>query len=366
MWLWVVLLMLLLSAMLWRHGLPFKNAYVTGHAQAQWAGTRVPSQLYSLSVGGIFKLLLCLGTQGYLATQSTKQSAELRALNFLLFTFRYFQSADLTRIRIPLLGVITPLQSEFIFELERFQGLDIFVLDPAVMTRAGAAAESVILYVHGGGFVSGDFGGFRAMVYEMAQRTRLPLVFPHYRLTPEHDIVDQVADVMTALRYSAQRYKLPFLSVIIVGDSAGGALVLLALQRLTAEHMPQRAILISPVTDLSCSGDSFFANRHTCIFRPEIVRICMDLARTRFFGQDPAVSPLYGNFTGLPPLFFIASSSEIFADDTRRAVIKAKAAGVAVTLQMHQHVPHAFPTFYFAAPECAAGLEQVISWILQK
>ncbi len=339
------------------------------HAGAQWSGTHVPSLGYRLAIGGTFWVLLKIATLRFRFAEPTGQSAELRALNFVLGSFKRFHQARLESIRVPFLGVITPLAADFSFRLEKVGSMDVFVLDPAAEGRAAAGNHTptcVILYVHGGGFVSGDFGGFRGMVHQLAKHAGMPVVFPHYRLVPEYDMVDQVADVLAALRFAVEHFRVPASSVIVVADSAGGGLALLALQRLVAARaeLPKRAILISPVTDLSCSGSTFMTNSQSCIFRPDVVQACMEIARTRFDAQDSAVSPLFGEFSGLPPLYFLAASTEVFVDDTRRAVARAQAAGVTTTILMGTRIPHAFPTFYFAAPECAAGLAQIASWIL--
>lgn len=326
---------------------------------AQWSGTKVPSLAYSCCMNCVFwgffwlyKLRHCLWT-------NHAPSLSLRALNEVLAFSRRFQVAELDRIRVPFLGVVSPIPIDFNATLERVGDMDVFVIMPPPKVSV------VILYVHGGGFVSGDFGGYRSFVHQLAERTGMPLVFPHYRLAPEHDIVDQVADILTALRFVTHRFQVPVSSVIIIGDSAGGALTLLSLQRLAAQKadIPRRAILMSPVTDLSCSGETFVSNQdRDVMFYPDTVRKCMDMARTRFNGQDPAVSPLFGEFVGLPPLYFLTSGTEILADDTRRAAAKAQAAGVATTVTFVDDLFHAFPLFYFIVPECAAGLDQIVAW----
>lgn len=329
---------------------------------AQWSGTSVPSRAYHCGINCVFWFSIGLFKLRHWLSPCAAPSIPLRAINDLMAVLRRFQVAELDRIRVPFLGVLSPIPAEFTAKLERVGGMDFFVVIPS---RA-LPKVSVILYVHGGGFVSGDFGGYRSFVHKLAERANIPLVFPHYRLAPEHDVVDQVADVLTALRFATQRFQIPVSSVIMVGDSAGGALTLLSLQRLAAEKakMPQRAILMSPVTDLSCSGKTFVSNRDADVMlHPDNVRKCMDMARTRFNGHDPAVSPLFGDFVGLPPLYFLTARTEIFADDTRRAAAKAQAAGVATTVKFVDNLFHVFPLFYFIAPECAAGLDQIAVWV---
>jgi epsilon-lactone hydrolase len=56
----------------------------------------------------------------------------------------------------------------------------------------------------------------------------------------------------------------------------------------------------------------------------------------------PTVSPLTGDFTGLPPLLFQAGTGEMLLDDSTRSAAKAHAAGVPVRLQVFEGMPHVF------------------------
>jgi acetyl esterase/lipase len=57
---------------------------------------------------------------------------------------------------------------------------------------------------------------------------------------------------------------------------------------------------------------------------------------------SPDASPLFGEFTGLPPLFFQSSASEMLRDDSLRAAQRADAAGVSVEVELWTNVPHVF------------------------
>ena len=76
---------------------------------------------------------------------------------------------------------------------------------------------------------------------------------------------------------------------------------------------------------------------------------------------DPLVSPLFGDLTGLPPLFLTASRGEVLLSDTTRLAERAEQAGVEVTLRVVEDSVHVYPIFPFL-PETRATMEEVAAW----
>ena len=67
--------------------------------------------------------------------------------------------------------------------------------------------------------------------------------------------------------------------------------------------------------------------------------------------RDPRVSPLYGDYTGLPPLLIQVGDAEVLLDDSVRVADRAKAAGVDVTLEVWDEMPHVWHAFTGLLPE---------------
>ncbi len=74
------------------------------------------------------------------------------------------------------------------------------------------------------------------------------------------------------------------------------------------------------------------------------------LAASYFQGhepRDPLVSPLFGDFRLLPPLFLTAATNEALFDDTSRILQRAQAQGVDVTVELVDDSVHIYPLFPF-------------------
>ena len=136
----------------------------------------------------------------------------------------------------------------------------------------------------------------------------------------------------------------------IAGDSAGGCLALQVLQhaRDTGLPLPRAMVLIGPIGDLSGDVASRFeAAGDEILIPPEWPeRIPARLPARRGTGTDPAVSPLAGDLTGLPPTLIQAGAGEALAGDraahrgrARRG--HARAVGGAAACLASSRRPHA-------------------------
>jgi salicylate hydroxylase len=76
---------------------------------------------------------------------------------------------------------------------------------------------------------------------------------------------------------------------------------------------------------------------------------------------DPLVSPLFGDLSGLPPLFVTASEGEVLRDDATRLAARAEKAGVNVTLRLVEDSVHVYTIFPFL-PETRRTMDEVAAW----
>lgn len=229
---------------------------------------------------------------------------------------------------------------------------------------AGGRPDRVLLYIHGGAFVARTPDLHAAMVCAWCEALQARALMVDYRLAPEHPWPAAPDDCHAAYRWLLQQGIAPA-SIVIAGDSAGGNLALATLQRLKADGtpLPAGAVLLSPFLDFSLGGPSVLDNaRADPVFTLAFaigIRACYAQPR-RYL--DPAVSPLFGDFAGLPPLLFQVGSSELLLDDSMRAAALAEAAGVPVQLEIWQGLPHVFQAIG-ALPQAHEAAQRIVRFV---
>lgn len=181
----------------------------------------------------------------------------------------------------------------------------------------------VLLYVPGGSFVVPRSPHFTAMIARIARAAGAKAAIVDYRLAPEHPGPAAVEDVEAAfLRLTAQGH--PAEAIVMVAESAGGAIALAAAQRLVARgQQPGGLALLSPWVDTD--------PRRTDIH--PVARQCAVLWHGGGDGRDPLRNPLYGAMQGLPPIAIHANSRDPMFADAESLARRAAATGVAVELR---------------------------------
>ncbi|HET7204763.1 MAG TPA: alpha/beta hydrolase [Steroidobacteraceae bacterium] len=226
-----------------------------------------------------------------------------------------------------------------------------------------AARNGTLLYLHGGAWclhLPALYAGFAAA---LSNATGLRVLLVDYRLAPEHPFPAAIDDCFAT--YRAMLESPQGGPVAIVGDSAGGSLSLVTLMRArdTPLPLPACAVLLSPATDLTFSGPSI---RYNALADPMFSAASMDLLPDIYCpGQDrgnPLLSPLFGDWAGLPPLYFLAGSTEMLLDDSVRAHDRAMQAATPSRIDVWPHMPHVFPVIRML-PESRAALRLIVEFI---
>jgi monoterpene epsilon-lactone hydrolase len=227
-----------------------------------------------------------------------------------------------------------------------------------------STSRRVILYLHGGGFAFRIPHLHRAMVINWCRRTAAQALIPDYSLAPEQPFPQAVHDCLNAYRWLREQGH-EARHLIIAGDSAGGGLTLTVLTALrdAGEALPAGAVILSPAADMAVSGWSTVTlRRQDPMFCIETLLILKNLYLQDALPTHPWASPLYADYQGLPPLLIQAGGYELLLDDARRVAKKAQAAGVAVELEIWQHMPHVFHTMGWL-PESQQALTKITRFI---
>ncbi|HEY1740931.1 MAG TPA: alpha/beta hydrolase [Acidimicrobiia bacterium] len=230
---------------------------------------------------------------------------------------------------------------------------------------AAHADDTVVLYLHGGGYVIGSPDTHRNLTARLALALGAAVFSADYRLAPEHPHPAASDDAVAAYKglldagFTADR-------IAIAGDSAGGGLTIatLMLLRDCGVPLPAAAVPISPWTDLSLSGDTMRTLAHVDPMVSEAgLRRMADWFLAGTDARDPIASPLFADPQGLPPLFVIVGECETLLDDSRVFADRALQAGVDCRLEVYPEMIHVFPAFAGITPEGDAGVEAMAEFL---
>ncbi|WP_293374080.1 alpha/beta hydrolase [Nevskia sp.] len=223
-----------------------------------------------------------------------------------------------------------------------------------------------ILHLHGGAFIGGKLGTYHPFCGAMARRLQAQVILPDYRLAPEHPFPAAPDDCLAVYRELIDCGTNPA-NLVVTGDSAGGNLTLVTLQCALAEGlpMPRCAVLISPGADLGGTAASLAENdRCDVMLSQHVIQMMGEVYLQGHDRSDPRVSPLHGEFEGLPPLLICASDEECLRDDAYAVAARARAAGTSARLLMRPDTPHAWPIFFPLVAEARADMKKITEFIL--
>jgi acetyl esterase/lipase len=226
-----------------------------------------------------------------------------------------------------------------------------------------AARNGTLLYLHGGAWCVHLPSLYAAFAAKLSAATGLRVLLPDYRLAPEHPYpaaVDDCFNVYCELLEGATGRP-----VALAGDSAGGNLALVTLMRVrdAGLPLPECAVLLSPATDLVPGGPSMRYNAHADpMFSPGAIDLVPQIYCAGADRRQPAISPLYGDWSRLPRLYFVAGSTEMLLDDSVRAHDRALQAGTDSRIDVWPQLPHVFPIFAML-PEARRAIDDIAAFI---
>jgi epsilon-lactone hydrolase len=229
---------------------------------------------------------------------------------------------------------------------------------------SGANSEKLILYVHGGGYVSGSCSDHRGFVSKFAQFTGVTNLIFEYRLAPENTFPAALDDSVKIYRKLLSLGYKPE-NILMAGESAGGGLCLATLLALKEKNipLPVAAVAISPWTDLTCSGESYKTKNR---YSPAPLN-SWNVFSNHYCGNIPAnhplISPLFGDLKGLPPLFINSGVNDELFDDGRNFSLKAKKAGVDVTFRAGENMIHCYPLLAPMFSEATEAMNEIVEFV---
>jgi acetyl esterase/lipase len=244
---------------------------------------------------------------------------------------------------------------------ESIDGVPCFHLIPPKSNK-----DTVILYFHGGAFVSGPQIFHWIMLKKLALETKIPILFVNYGKAPENPFPGAIND--TYKTYMHLLSKNPNAKIIIGGDSAGGTLTLALTFKLKENNipLPYKLLLLAPCADCRFSNPyiDVIGKKDVMLDKEGLIYITKEWYAPNIDDTNPYISPIFGDTTGFPKSILMIGTHDILHPDCILLYNKMKTQGVNIQLIEGKEMFHDWmvaPTFI---PESKTALNQLINFIL--
>lgn len=228
--------------------------------------------------------------------------------------------------------------------------------------------DRVLLHLHGGAYVlyPGEAGAGEGML--MAGYGRFRVVSVDYRMPPEHPFPAALDDAAAVWRELTRMHDPRRMGVF--GSSAGGSLVLSLMLKAKAEGLPLPAAIGcgTPWADLAARGDSINANAfvdNMLVSQTGWIGAAAQLYAAGRDLNDPLLSPINGDLSGLPPAILTTGTRDLLLSDTVRVHRKLRKAGVEASLQVFEALSHGQFLLPFI-PETEEAFAEITAFLKQK
>ena len=227
----------------------------------------------------------------------------------------------------------------------------------SLVVSAEPADPPTIILLHGGGFVLGSAFGYRPLAGALGAAAGTGVLVPDFRLAPEHPHPAALDDALASYLWLLEQGVEPG-TVAVCGDSAGGGLAMALLLALKDRDLPLPGggILLCPAVDVEGNLQDPDDPRHVMTF--EVTSRFTKAYLGDHPPDDPIISPLYADLTGLPPLLIQGASGDHVIADAHALAKRARKHGVYARLDVYPVEAHVFQLFWSFLPEAAEAMEK--------
>lgn len=237
---------------------------------------------------------------------------------------------------------------------------------PVLIIRPTLVKDSkVLMYLHGGSYVSGPIKLQVDFIRNLAVKTKTTAYIVDYRMAPENTYKEAFEDTMNVYRHILKKHGSS--EIILIGDSAGGGLVLAFSLYLKSmkKKLPAKQILISPWLDVSLTNSEITKltdDDDYVLSQKGLVE-----AGLAYAGDKPVtdymISPLYGDLNGLPVTFLLSGTNEILVFDCRLLKQKAENSDINLIYREYEDMFHAFVVAPPVLEEIETATNDIIDFI---
>jgi acetyl esterase/lipase len=233
--------------------------------------------------------------------------------------------------------------------------------------------RAVILYMHGGAFLTCGVNTHGPLMTALSRYADCPVLAVNYRMVPKHSVGMAMDDCYDAYKWLRLRGYEPD-QIVLAGDSAGGYLSLALAERLQYEgyagEVPAAVVTLSPLFEIDSETRQHHPNARTDVMFaprcfPALVEIVQAAAERHVVDgePEPVYEPLDHIAPGLPRTLIHVSGSEVLVSDARKAAHMLAAAGVPVEVRVWPGQMHDFQIASALVPEAKRSLRQIGDYI---
>ena len=226
-------------------------------------------------------------------------------------------------------------------------------------------SKRVVLHLHGGGYCFGSAACSVEYAERLARAAEGRCLALEYRLAPEHPFPAALEDALAAYRWLLRTHRPE--DIVLSGESAGAGLAIAAVMALrdAGDKLPAGIVALSPFIDCALKGEAIHRrNGEDPIVEIDTLAYMVSSYFQKHSPADPLVSPIYGDFRGLPPMLIQAGRKEVLVDEALGLEARAKAQGVAATLELYDERLHIFSLFPFL-PSAARAIDSIRVFMLR-
>ena len=224
-----------------------------------------------------------------------------------------------------------------------FERVDLEHCSSWLIRKDGNPGNKILYYIHGGGFINGSTRDLIPFVTYAVRNFGYNVYSVDYRMAPNYHCIDTVTDCENGYRYLLERFKPE--NIILMGESAGGNLVLALPQKLKDDGLPLPGGIVasSPVVQFLHYPYSYYEN--ACRTDFGIIFGINEGLLQMYPGElpvdHPYLSPLCGDLSGYPPVYLDASDKESLRDEARMMYVRLKEEGTDVEYHELKDFMHA-------------------------
>lgn len=232
--------------------------------------------------------------------------------------------------------------------------------------KSDNASNKLLLFVHGGAFISGPSKIHWDTLQFIAKQTNHVIWMCDYPKAPEHQITE-ISNNIDAV-YTAALNKYDSNQISLIGDSVGGTLVTALMQRLIRNkaQLPHKVILVSPVMDASLTNSEIDkVDKVDPMLSKQGVLSAKKMCAGDVDLKNEMISPLYGSFDNFPETVLFMAENDITYPDQKLAAIKLTEANVKVELIAGKGMPHIWP-YLPVMKEAKLALNKIVAQLNNK